>query len=159
MSAPEPIQVEQPISAGQDVDDYPWPSRPAMTAIMRGNRGADTRPEVKLRSELHRRGLRFRKHVSIVTPGLRVRPDVVFTRQRLVVFVDGCFWHGCPEHGSKPRSNVTYWEAKLARNRARDQRVADGLRTDGWRVIRVWEHEAVGPAATSIASALNEIRI
>lgn len=126
---------------------YPTPTSAAVTAVMRGNRKADTRPEVLLRSALHRRGLRFRKNHAIVTPELRVTADVVFPGRQLSVFVDGCFWHSCPEHGTRPRSNTDYWDAKLARNIARDRRVESALAAAGWTVIRVWEHE--DPATTA----------
>lgn len=118
---------------------------------MRGNRRIDTRPEVRLRSELHRRGLRFRKNHTIVTTDLRVQADIVFPRQRLVAFVDGCFWHSCPQHGTQPRSNTRYWSEKLARNIARDRRVDVALRRAGWKVIRVWEHEPAEQAAGRVA--------
>jgi DNA mismatch endonuclease (patch repair protein) len=88
---------------------------------MRANKGRDTLPERRLRSHLHRLGLRFRKHARPL-PALRCTADVLFPRQRVAVFVDGCFWHGCPEHGRVPRSNRAYWEPKLARNVERDRR-------------------------------------
>lgn len=69
------------------------------------------------------------------------KPDIVFTRARLAVFVDGCFWHGCPQHGTNPKSNSEYWTAKLARNRARDAVVTEALEADGWTVIRYWDHD------------------
>jgi DNA mismatch endonuclease, patch repair protein len=129
----------------------PTPTSAAAARVMRGNRSVDTRPEVQLRSELHRRGLRFRKHLEIRGAGWKVAPDVVFPRQRLAIFVDGCFWHSCPTHGTSPRSNSDYWSAKLARNRARDARDTTNLNEAGWRVIRVWEHEPVNSAADTIA--------
>jgi len=86
--------------------------------------------------------------------GLRVRPDIVFTRRRVAVFVDGCFWHRCPEHGTSPRSNSDYWRAKLDRNVARDRRVDATLGRAGWRSLRVWEHEEEGDAALRVADAL-----
>jgi DNA mismatch endonuclease (patch repair protein) len=111
---------------------------------MRGNRRADTKPELSLRSALHRRGLRFRVHLPVIVGGLRVVPDVFFPKARMAVFVDGCLWHRCPEHGTTPRSNAEYWSAKLARNVDRDRRVDEGLRMGGFTVIRVWEHEIKG---------------
>jgi DNA mismatch endonuclease, patch repair protein len=123
---------------------------------MRGNRKRDTRPETALRARLHAKGLRFRKNHRIDLPGLRVRPDVVFTRKRVAVFVDGCFWHGCPRHGTKPASNTWYWSSKLATNVARDRRVDDGLRGFGWTVIRIWEHETPDAAADRIMEALQQ---
>lgn len=108
---------------------------------MRRNRRRDSRAELALRRELHRRGLRFRVDLPIRVPGRLVRPDVVFTRAYLAVFVDGCFWHCCPEHGNVPKANRPYWQPKLARNVARDRAVDSVLSTAGWRVLRSWEHE------------------
>ena len=108
---------------------------------MRGNRKKDTRPEVLLRAAMHRAGLRYRTYVAIEGGGLRARADVVFPKRRLAVFVDGCFWHGCPEHATKPRTNVDYWEAKLRGNADRDRRVDQALTASGWSVIRLWEHD------------------
>jgi DNA mismatch endonuclease (patch repair protein) len=120
---------------------------------MRGNRGTDTRPEVALRSELYRRGYRFRKS-CVPTPAVRCRADVVFPAARLAVFVDGCFWHRCPEHGTKPSTNAGYWRAKLDRNVARDRRNERELANAGWAVIRIWEHEEVAAAADRVVAAL-----
>jgi DNA mismatch endonuclease (patch repair protein) len=120
---------------------------------MQGNRGADTRPELELRSELHRRGNRFRKTVAPVK-GLRCRADIVFARARVAVFVDGCFWHRCPEHGTSPRTNSDYWQVKLDRNVARDRRNDDALVSSGWAVVRVWEHEDVLDAANRVEAIL-----
>lgn len=130
------------------VDDpgYPHPSSPAAAAVMRGNRGRDTGPEVALRSALHRRGLRFKKH-SRPIPDLRSTPDVVFAGARVAVFLDGCFWHRCPEHGNSPRVNSAYWSAKLDGNVARDRCNDAALREAGWEVVRVWEHEDPAAAA------------
>ncbi len=121
---------------------------------MQGNRGRDTRPELAIRSELHRRGLRYRVDVQ-PEKGLRCRADVVFRRQKVAVFIDGCFWHGCPDHGTKPTTNASYWKAKIARNVERDRRNDTFLGAAGWTVIRVWEHDPPREAATRIAAALN----
>ena len=120
---------------------YPRPSSGAVSAVMRGNKKVDTRPEIAVRRLLHAEGLRYRVNYPIVTGAIRVRPDVVLTRSRIAVFIDGCFWHGCPEHGTRPRVNARYWKAKLARNRARDALVSSALQAAGWVVIRAWEHE------------------
>jgi DNA mismatch endonuclease (patch repair protein) len=120
---------------------------------MQGNRAEDTRPEVAVRSAVHALGLRFRKHVAPVR-GLRCRADLVFARQRVAVFVDGCFWHGCPEHGVSPRTNSSYWQAKLGGNVDRDRRNDAVLGEAGWTVVRVWEHEDPRAAALRIASCL-----
>ena len=108
---------------------------------MRGNRRKDTKPEVEIRSLLHAAGHRFRKDYPIQAGEITVRPDIVFTRQQLAVFIDGCFWHRCPEHGNQPRVNRPYWDEKLRRNVARDKRVNAALDLAGWRVVRIWEHE------------------
>jgi DNA mismatch endonuclease, patch repair protein len=120
---------------------------------MQGNRKRDTRPELALRSELHRRGLRYRVDAKPLE-GLRCRADIVFRRQKLAVFVDGCFWHGCSEHGTAPRTNASYWTAKIARNVERDQVNGEKLTAAGWSVIRVWEHEVPAVAADRIAQLL-----
>jgi DNA mismatch endonuclease (patch repair protein) len=121
---------------------------------MRGNRRADTRPEVALRSALHRLGLRFRKDHPVAAGEVRVKVDIVFTPAGLAVFVDGCYWHSCPEHGHVPSANAQYWPAKLARNRERDRRVDDALTRAGWTVLRVWEHMTVDDAVRDVLNAL-----
>ena len=124
---------------------------------MQGNRGRDTAPEVRLRSELHRLGLRFFKNRPPV-PGLRCRADVVLPRARIAVFCDGCFWHRCPDHGVEPTTNSSYWRAKLDRNVERDRENDRALTAEGWTVVRVWEHEAPGIAAEHIARLAAEVR-
>jgi DNA mismatch endonuclease (patch repair protein) len=138
---------------------YPLPSSPAVTAVMRANRKVDTSPELRLRSALHRQGLRFRKHVQINAGGTRVTPDVIFPRKRVAVFVDGCFWHGCPEHGTRPRTNTSYWSAKLTRNRERDARVDGALGSAGWQVVRVWEHVPAEDAVANVTSVLRQVEV
>jgi DNA mismatch endonuclease (patch repair protein) len=122
---------------------------------MRGNRRVGTTPEKRVRSLLHTRGYRFRKDHRLEIPGARVRPDIVFTRQRVAVFVDGCFWHRCPEHGTAPRANTAYWSAKLERNVARDERVDRALLAAGWTVLRLWEHLEPEEAVMRIVAALD----
>jgi DNA mismatch endonuclease (patch repair protein) len=122
---------------------------------MRRNPRRDTAPEVAVRSELHRRGLRFRKDLSVRVPGRVVRPDITFTRTRLAVFVDGCFWHACPVHGIQPRANTEYWRPKLARNVARDRAVDEALGAAGWQVLRAWEHESPTAVADRVETALS----
>lgn len=137
---------------------YPEPSSRRAKLFALSNRRADTGPERRLRSELHRRGLRYRKDHALTVEGMRIRPDVVFAAARVAVFVDGCFWHGCPEHGRRPVSNSEYWGPKLDRNVQRDQQATDALVTAGWRVVRVWEHESVDSAADRIASLVSQQR-
>lgn len=122
---------------------------------MQGNRRADTSPELDLRRQLHRAGLRFRKDYRVVVGDVKSKADVVFTRQRVAVFVDGCYWHGCPDHCRMPARNADYWEAKIARNRSRDERVTAALMGAGWHVVRVWEHEATTDAVTRVRAALS----
>jgi DNA mismatch endonuclease (patch repair protein) len=110
-----------------------------------------------IRSALHQQGLRFRKH-AIPLKGLRCRADIVFPRERVAVFVDGCFWHGCPEHGRRPKTNPAYWDAKIARNAQRDSRNNALLQEAGWEVVRVWEHEPVETAAARIEALVRRLR-
>jgi DNA mismatch endonuclease (patch repair protein) len=112
----------------------------------------DTKPEVELRRELHRRGMRFR--VQIKVPGNNRRTiDIAFTRVRLAVFVDGCFWHGCPEHHVRPRANSDWWRWKIERNQERDRDTDRQLDDAGWCVLRVWEHESPESAADAVQRA------
>lgn len=106
------------------------------TLCMSRIRGKDTRPEIALRTALWSLGLRYRLHYPI--PG---RPDVVFPRQRLAVFVDGCFWHGCPKHSTKPKTNSAFWMDKLEKNVARDRRNEHDLVEQGWTFVQFWEHQ------------------
>jgi DNA mismatch endonuclease (patch repair protein) len=121
---------------------------------MVGNKSVNTVPEVLVRRLLHRRGLRFRKDFRIPLGTTGVRADVVFTRQRIAIFVDGCFWHGCPDHCRMPASNRGYWEAKIGRNVERDKWTDSQLRAAGWRVVRIWEHEDAEAAVDRITTDL-----
>lgn len=120
---------------------------------MQRQRRRDTELEMQLRRRLHAAGHRFRVDYRL-EPSLRVRGDIVFTRKKVVVFVDGCFWHGCPEHATQPKNNAEWWQAKLAANVARDRRADRELAERGWRVLRVWEHEDLDIAADRVASQL-----
>jgi DNA mismatch endonuclease, patch repair protein len=120
----------------------------------RANRARDTSPELMLRKELHRRGLRYRVHRRPV-PAVRATADIVFGPARVAVFVDGCFWHRCPQHSVMPKQNGEWWRSKLEGNVARDRRDDRVLDEQGWRVIRVWEHEDPEAAADRIARALD----
>lgn len=121
---------------------------------MRAIRRVNTKPELALRSALHRLGYRFRKDLRLDLEGARVRPDIAFTARRVAVFVDGCFWHACPEHGGKPSVNQSYWGPKLRRNVERDRAADAALATAGWRVVRVWEHVALADAVAEVVDAL-----
>jgi DNA mismatch endonuclease (patch repair protein) len=109
----------------------------------------DTPSELALRSELHRRGLRFRVDVAVLR-GSRRRADIVFPRARVAVFCDGCFWHGCPQHATWPKANAQWWKEKIEKNRERDHNTNELLGNAGWLPIRVWEHEDVGEAADRV---------
>jgi DNA mismatch endonuclease (patch repair protein) len=124
---------------------------------MKSNRRSDTGPERLLRSAMHARGLRFRKDYRIDLSELRVRADVAFPRVRVAVFVDGCFWHRCPDHASDPRNNAEFWERKLSGNVERDRRVDVALEADGWTVIRCWEHEPASVAAEKVAAVVDRM--
>lgn len=124
---------------------------------MQGNRSRDTKPELLVRSSLHRRGLRFRV-ARAPLPGVRRTADVVFTKAKVAVFVDGCYWHGCPEHYRRPRSNQSYWDAKVSRNVSRDREIDQLLKEDGWTVIRVWEHDDPEAVASRVEAALRVMR-
>lgn len=134
---------------------YPKPTVSEVSQRMRRNRKTETAPERRLRSELHGRGHRFRKNFPVRTTERLVRPDVVFTKARLAVFVDGCFWHCCPEHGTEPRVNRGYWGPKLARNIERDREVGEILEEAGWTVLRGWEHEPPEELADRVEAVLN----
>ncbi|MFP5375862.1 MAG: very short patch repair endonuclease [Acidimicrobiia bacterium] len=118
---------------------------------MQKQRSKDTTVELAVRRALHRLGLRYRVHRQPL-PTLRRTADVVFGRARVAVFVDGCFWHGCPHHGHVPSASAWYWPAKIERNRRRDLDTSRRLEEAGWLAIRVWEHEAPDDAATRIAA-------
>ncbi len=126
---------------------------------MRANRGHDTAPEIAVRSLLHRLGFRFRTTHTIRLDGRRwTRPDIVFTRARVAVFIDGCFWHCCPEHGTAPKANAGYWTSKLARNVTRDRDTDAQLATRGWAVLRAWEHEDALTVADRVVTTVNARR-
>jgi DNA mismatch endonuclease, patch repair protein len=131
-----------------------WASSPAVRNVMRGNRKRDTGPELAVRRAVHRCGLRYRVAVRPI-PGLPWTADLVFRGSGVAVFVDGCFWHGCPDHYVPPRSNSGYWVPKIERNRSRDRRVDEVLRSAGWVVIRIWEHEDPEEAAAGVVLTVN----
>lgn len=129
-----------------------WASSEHARRTMIANKRRDTKPELALRSILHSRGLRFRVDCSPMK-GVRSRADLVFTKAKIAVFVDGCFWHGCAEHFIMPKTNSEYWSAKIAGNTARDKVVNQSLADAGWTVMRVWEHENANAAADRIEAA------
>jgi DNA mismatch endonuclease (patch repair protein) len=130
-----------------------WASSEANRRSMQSNKGRDTAPELLIRKLLHADGLRYRVNFRPI-PTLRRTADIVFTRARLAVFIDGCFWHGCLEHYQRPGTNREYWDRKVLRNRERDVETTGALTANGWHVLRVWEHEAIADPA----AVMNRIR-
>jgi DNA mismatch endonuclease (patch repair protein) len=130
----------------------------AVRRVMQGNHRAETRPERRLRAALHSMGFRFRKDRRLRAGDRWVRPDIVFGPTQVAVFVDGCFWHRCPSHSTQPRVNTEYWEAKFARNIARDRADDSALAAKGWTVVRIWEHEAAESAARRVAALVRAAR-
>jgi DNA mismatch endonuclease (patch repair protein) len=137
---------------------YPLPASAARSANMRANRRRDTKPELALRSALHAMGYRYRKDFRLDLPARRVRPDIAFTSRKVAVFVDGCFWHACPEHGSKPKNNEWYWSPKLQKNVERDRAADAALADAGWTVVRLWEHTPVADAVAAVVAAVGGTR-
>ncbi|WP_236718572.1 very short patch repair endonuclease [Actinoplanes sp. TFC3] len=134
---------------------YPAPLNAGRSRNMQANRRKDTKPETVLRSALHRLGYRYRKDLLLRFSGqVRVRPDIVFTARKVAVFVDGCFWHVCPQHGRQPNTNEWYWTPKLRRNMERDVRANTALADAGWHVVRIWEHETLEDAVARVQAAL-----
>lgn len=163
--SPLPHVLARPLSGSHTPRSYPElratlrrpPSASSAGArkAMVGNRRRDSRAETAIRRQLHKAGCRYRVDFPIRIPGRRpIRPDVVFTRARIAVFVDGCFWHGCPEHGTQPRANSRYWRAKIEVNQMRDHEQTAALERYGWTVIRIWEHEDPVRAAARVIEAL-----
>lgn len=149
-AVPGPVR---PAAAGST----PVPSSDAVRDRFRRQRVRDTAPELALRQLLHARGLRYRVDQAPV-PGSRRRADVVFPRARIAVFVDGCFWHRCPQHFTAPKSNAQWWRDKIERTVQRDRETDQILATAGWVVLRVWEHESPQVAADRVESAWRQGR-
>lgn len=134
-----------------------WASSPGVRKSMQANTGRDTKPELELRRAVHAMGLRYyvnRRPIRAV----RRTADLVFPRLRVAVFLDGCFWHGCPEHHTVAKTNATFWADKVANNRRRDVDTNTRLAAAGWTVVRVWEHEPVDRAAARIADIVTGLR-
>lgn len=121
---------------------------------MRANKRKDTSIELAIRRRLHASGLRYRVDHPADASDRRRRADIVFTRARIAIFIDGCFWHGCPEHYVEPRANSEYWRPKIARNRERDLDSTRRLQEAGWTVMRFWEHEDPDLVSAEISTAV-----
>lgn len=135
----------------------PAATSPVVRRAMLANYGGELRPERTLRSLLCKAGLRFRKDCRPI-PDFRCTADIVLRRQRLCVFVDGCFWHGCPQHFSCPKTNAAWWREKIGATSARDKRQTKFLSSNGWRVIRVWEHELMASSSRVVRRILKAVR-
>lgn len=133
----------------------PPASSEAAQKRMKATKGRDTKPELAVRSALHRLGYRYKVDVAPL-PSLRRRADLVFSRQRLAVYIDGCYWHGCPVHGTWPKANADFWRDKIETNRRRDQDTDEKLRRAGWYSLRIWEHEPIEEAVRRVINALSE---
>jgi DNA mismatch endonuclease, patch repair protein len=136
-------------------EQRPPPSSEAALARMKRQARRDTRPEMLVRKALHAAGLRYRLQQPV--PGNRRRTiDISFPRLKIAVFLDGCFWHGCPLHATRPKANATWWSEKVAANQCRDADTNALLHAAGWHVLRFWEHEDSLNIATAIEAALAE---
>lgn len=131
------------------------PSSPGVSARMSRQASKDTNAELVVRRLLHAAGLRYR--VEYPVPGMaRRRIDVAFTRAKVAVLIDGCFWHGCPEHATQPKANAEWWRQKLDRNMARDRETTEHLTARGWTVLRFWEHEAPEEVVVRVKAAVEQ---
>ncbi|ARQ71016.1 very short patch repair endonuclease [Streptomyces marincola] len=135
-----------------------WASSAANRRSMLGNRNRDTSPERALRSLVHAAGLRYRVAAKPL-PGMRRTADMVFRPVRVAVFVDGCFWHGCPGHFVPPKTNPDYWRDKIGRNVQRDRDTDARLAEAGWLVLRFWEHEPVEACSRAVCDAVASRRV
>ena len=174
---PAPLKSETTLSRGRTARDYrdvvttlryptypgtlpsvPTPgfsTSPDVHQRMSRQPRRDTLPELALRRELHRRGLRYFVHRRPV-PKLRREADLVFPRRHIAVFIDGCFWHGCPAHARLPDLQSEYWQLKIATNQARDRNTDAQLARAGWTVLRFWEHESPSVAADKVEGVITK---
>lgn len=133
-----------------------WAISPAVRKVMQGNKSRDTKPEIAVRSAVHALGMRFRVAARPIT-SLRRTADLVFRRVRIAVFIDGCFWHGCPLHHLPPKSHAGYWASKITINRSRDAHTTELLAAAGWTVMRFWSHENPEDVASRIQKQVQRI--
>lgn len=150
-----PSRPARQASRGMDSTMRSWASSDAIRRTMRATRGRDSAPELRLRRECHALGLRYRVDARTLE-GSRRRADMVFGRAMVAVFLDGCFWHGCPEHYVQPRRHGDFWSAKLAMNIRRDQEANRSLAEAGWVSYRVWEHQDPKQAAGQILELVRQ---
>ena len=130
-----------------------WATDEATRNKMLGNRSRDTKPELRVRSLVHKRGMRYRVNQRPL-PRVRRTADIVFRRARVAVYIDGCFWHGCDQHYKEPKTNTPYWRDKIDGNRRRDRETDELLEAEGWLVLRFWEHEDPAEVAETVESSV-----
>lgn len=135
------------------LNSSPKPSSKAASERMAATGQRDTTAELRIRKILFAKGLRYRVDYPVLTNPRR-RADVAFIGPTVAVFIDGCFWHGCPEHGTWPKANAEFWREKIEANRKRDQDTNRRLKADGWYVIRIWEHENPEDAVDRVVQAV-----
>ncbi|MDC7120266.1 very short patch repair endonuclease [Cellulomonas fimi] len=133
---------------------HPAPTTAGRSRNMRAIRRSNTKPELAVRRLLHAAGYRYRVDLRLDLPGARVRPDIVFTRRKVAVFIDSCFFHCCPIHGRVPAANTGYWQPKLGRNVERDRLADEALRAAGWTVVRAWSHELPDDVVERVVAVL-----
>jgi DNA mismatch endonuclease (patch repair protein) len=150
-------QPSHPSPAPWTPPEGSWASSAANRRSMLGNRNRDTSPEKALRSLVHAAGLRYRVAAKPL-PGMRRTADLVFRPTRVAVFIDGCFWHGCPDHFVPPKTNPDYWREKIGRNMQRDKDTDARLAEAGWLVLRFWEHEAAEACSRTVCEAVSARR-
>ncbi|OUC79482.1 very short patch repair endonuclease [Gordonia lacunae] len=136
-----------------------WASSQATRASMRSNRRRDTRPELLVRKSLHSMGYGYRVDFAPLADQRRLKADIVFPGARVAVFIDGCFWHGCPKHYRPSRTNAEFWRSKVEGNKVRDARSDDTLRAARWTVLRFWEHDDPDGVARYIARTVDDHRL
>lgn len=129
----------------------------AVRNVMKANRGVDTKPELRLRSQIHKSGLRYAIDVRPESD-INRRADLVFRSAKVAVFVHGCFWHGCPKHYTLPKSNKKFWAKKVLRNRERDQETKRLLRKRGWKVLVFWEHQSPEACGATVVACVAQRR-
>jgi len=141
------------VADDSELPEGSWATSIATRKSMQGNRNRDTSPEIAVRSLVHRAGLRYRVAARPL-PGLRRTADLVFRPTKVSVFIDGCYWHMCPEHGHYPASNASYWTPKLQGNVRRDRETDEQLGEAGWLVMRFWEHQPSDAIADAVIAAV-----
>jgi len=137
---------------------YPFPISSNVSTVMRANTRTNTKPEIKYRSALHKSGYRFRKDYLIYLPERNIHIDIAFPSIKLAVFIDGCYWHGCPLHYKVPKHNKSYWRKKILKNKRRDNEVNRILLNNKWKIVRIWEHERLEKCIGKLSSKIDYLR-